>query len=322
MANTRPFTQKRRSDSAFETAIQKVAEFGHDIKQEHWTQGERGFSNVCLNCGRVIGVLNTGDLWGTALNGPCPDQRWHAVSKQTRRESSPGASAGDVAGVEPSKHQTIKGLVLFLGLLAIPFTFIAVLVHLQLLSGLLVIVARIGLAISVILLIVAVFRRANFRLVFFTFGFSICVVLLSHLFMSPKQKAEWQAQEEAAQKIKADRKAQKTIQPVQPQENEAPNQPVSAENTTPVNMTAVFGGLYTQSLRKNGRNVTVYDSDSHTLLVDCTKELDPRTTCYLLYKNFPPAGDARLLRSYGITKVKYVTESGLFSGFAWEKELR
>ena len=140
--------------------------------------------------------------------------------------------------------------------------------------------------------------------------------------MSPKQKAESQAQEEAAQKIKAERKAQKTTQPVQPQENEALNQPASAGNTTPVNMTAVFGGLYTQSLRKNSRDVTVYDGDSHTLLVDCTKELDPRTTCYFLYKNFPPAGDTRLLRSYGITKVKYMTKSGLFSGFAWEKELR
>lgn len=322
MANTRPSTQKRDSDIALDTAMQKGVEFGHDIKQKHWTRGERGFSNACLNCGRVIGVLNTGDLWGTALNGSCPDQRWHAVSKTTRREASPVASSGDVTEVEPSKHQTIKGLVLFLCLLAIPLIVISVLVHFQLLSGFLVILARIGLTISAILLIVAVFRRAGIRPVLLMFGFSICLALLSVWFMSPEQRSDWQAKEKSAQKIKDERKAQKTIQPVQPQENEAPNQSASAENTTPVNMIAVFGGLYTQSLRKNGRDVTVYDGDSHTLLVDCTRELDPRTTCYFLYKNFPPAGDARLLRSYGITKVKYVTASGLFSGFAWEKELR
>jgi hypothetical protein len=248
----------------FEAVMQKMVELGHDVNAEHWTGGERGFSNVCLNCGCEIGVLKSGHLWGAALNAPCPYRRWYAVSNNKNQPSE--TRTKNITDVRRPEDQTVKGMVLFLGLLAILITAVAVLVHFHMLSGFLVVFARIGLAISAILLIVAIFRRAGFKPALLMLGASFAFALLSIVFMSPKQKAEWQAQEEAAQKIKAERKAQKTTLPVQPQENEALNQPASAGNTTPVNMTAVFGGLYTQSLRKNGRDVTVYDGDSHTLL--------------------------------------------------------
>src|SRR5437879_3000380 len=67
------------------------------------------------------------------------------------------------AHLDSTSDLTVKGMVLFLGFLAILITAVAVLVHFHLLSGFLVVFARIGLAISAILLIVAIFRRAGFK---------------------------------------------------------------------------------------------------------------------------------------------------------------
>src|SRR5579863_8049476 len=60
-------------------ATDQMIALGHEINAEHWTPGERGLSNVCLNCGRVVGVTENGELWGTALNGACPDRKYTFV---------------------------------------------------------------------------------------------------------------------------------------------------------------------------------------------------------------------------------------------------
>jgi len=143
----------------FETAMQEMVNLGHDINPEHWTEGERGFSNVCLNCGRVIGVLKTGELWGTALTGPCPDRRFTVC--EHRREPSLEIKAE--AGAPKQGHQEVNGMLIFLGFLAISIGTMVVLMHFQLLSGFLVVLARISVGISLVLLILAIFRRRGFK---------------------------------------------------------------------------------------------------------------------------------------------------------------
>src|SRR5437879_3000378 len=92
----------------FETAMQKMVELGHDVNAEHWTGGERGFSNVCLNCGREKGVLKSGHLWGAALNAPCPHQRWYAVSNNKRQPSETRTKnitdGTEISGPRDSQH--------------------------------------------------------------------------------------------------------------------------------------------------------------------------------------------------------------------------
>lgn len=191
----------------FEAAMRQMVELGHDVNAEHWTRGERGFSNVCLNCGRVIGVLKTGELWGTALSAPCPDRKWYTVSKQNRGKPSQEPSAGRVFIERPQKqitpftevprpkYQTLKRVALLLGVLAIPVVLIAVLVHFQLLSGLMVVLARISLAVCVITLIAAVFVRKGFTLALLSLVLAIVFAFLSHVLMSPQQKAVWNARQ-------------------------------------------------------------------------------------------------------------------------------
>ena len=70
-------------------------------------------------------------------------------------------------------------------------------------------------------------------------------------------------------------------------------------------------------------DVTVMDLDSHTMLFDCTKEFDPRTSCYVLYKTYPKNRDEKqMLRMMGVHSLKYKIKDGFFSGPTWEKEVQ
>jgi len=65
------------------------------------------------------------------------------------------------------------------------------------------------------------------------------------------------------------------------------------------------------------------DLDSHTMLFDCTKEFDPRTSCYVLYKTYPKNRDEKqMLRMMGVHSLKYKIKDGFFSGPTWEKEVQ
>jgi hypothetical protein len=308
----------------FETATHKMVDLGHDINAKYWTSGERGFSNACLNCGRVIGVLKTGDLWGTALNGPCPDQRWYAVS-QNRPELSSRTRAHNVAEAPRAEHQALKGMVIFLGLLAAPIVTIAVLVHFRLLSGFLVIFSRITFEITAILLIVAIFRRAGFKPALLMLLLSMAFAVLSVVVMSPRQRAEWEAKEqEARTKIDADRKAQKdssAVHPAQPQPSIADLAEQRRDEQNQLATAAAYG--YTLVFNAGGSDTKVTGFDD-VLVFDCSKELDPRVACYTLYKGFrAPDRKTRLaLQKYGIHHLKFKTDDGLFHGFDWQLDVQ
>lgn len=211
-------------------------------------------------------------------------------------------------------------------LLIVAALLIATLIHFHLFSGLFLALGRIGLGLSVIMLILALFYHALFKLVGFTFVFSLGLVFLSMAVMSPEQKAEWDLKEnQAQQKREAEKAPEKP--PQQTQQTQTLKQAQAAPSTDGpgpnVNQAALWGALLTQTFHKNGSDVVVYDLDAHTLLFDCTKELDPRTSCYVLYKTFPKNRDeAKVLKMMGIHTFKYKIEDGLLSGFAWEKELR
>jgi len=141
--------------------------------------------------------------------------------------------------------------------------------------------------------------------------------------MSSKQAVEWKTNEqEARQKIESDRTPKKDPSSEQNETVKSMQRRSIADTTPSISGAAVWGSLLTQSYRKQGSDVVVYDLDPHTLLFDCSKELDPRASCYVLYKTYPKnADEEKLLKAMGITNMKYKIENGLLSGFAWEKEL-
>jgi hypothetical protein len=53
----------------FETALEEMLALGHNINPDYWTQGERGFSNLCVNCGRVIGLAGRVRTRGGNIEG-------------------------------------------------------------------------------------------------------------------------------------------------------------------------------------------------------------------------------------------------------------
>jgi hypothetical protein len=104
----------------------------------------------------------------------------------------------------------------------------------------------------------------------------------------------------------------------------ATQQPTSKLEQSPPSQTDVvplFGAAFSQKLQGNGLDVLVV-GDRDTLIFDCTKELDPRTTCFALYLAYPPYGELQALQLMGIRFLKFRTEPGFFSGFTWEKEIQ
>ena len=86
---------------------------------------------------------------------------------------------------------------------------------------------------------------------------------------------------------------------------------------------AMLAQVIEQALLEKGSEVKVHGFDG-VLVFDCTGEPLPRQACYALYRSFPAslAEQERLyLRAANIRKVKYRTESGILSGYAWEKTL-
>jgi hypothetical protein len=145
--------------------------------------------------------------------------------------------------------------------------------------------------------------------------------------MSPRQKADWNAEEaKANQEQEAKRAAERAnaalVQAHQtPAVNVTESKP-SADDPKNFNGAAVWAGLLTQTFRKNGSEVTVIDLDRHTILFDCTRELNPRTSCYVLYKTYPKNRDeGKILKMMGISSLKFKTKDGLFDGATWEKDI-
>lgn len=130
------------------------------------------------------------------------------------------------------------------------------------------------------------------------------------------QREEQQLKEEAERRKRESAAAQqaqtsKQTQPVPPADATAPN----------FDGAGVWAALLTQTFRKQGSDVTV-DGFEHTLIFDCTRELNPRTSCYVLYKTYPKnREEAKLLVEMGIYTLRYKTEDGLLSGFTWTKRL-
>jgi hypothetical protein len=116
--------------------------------------------------------------------------------------------------------------------------------------------------------------------------FAGCIAILP----IPKQKT---AEKQAAQ-------------PIQTQQQTQTSKQVSSADAPKPDFkgAAVLGDLLTQTFRKNGNDVIVYDLDPHTLLFDCSKELNPRESCYLLYKTYPKnRAEAEVLKTmFGVTR--------------------
>jgi Na+-transporting methylmalonyl-CoA/oxaloacetate decarboxylase gamma subunit len=93
--------------------------------------------------------------------------------------------------------------------------------------------------------------------------------------------------------------------------------PATAMPAKAADTSAVLARVLTDELHKQGTDVTVAGFDD-VLVFDCSKALNPRPTCYALYKNFPRNEKERnSLSQFGIKKLKFRTDAGLFSGFAW-----
>ena len=82
-----------------------------------------------------------------------------------------------------------------------------------------------------------------------------------------------------------------------------------------------LAALLNESLQSSKSDVTVIGAGD-TLIIDCTKTLDPRSVCYQLYKEFPNStNEVEMLRAFGIKTLKFDIAKGVFSGYEWEKAI-
>lgn len=98
------------------------------------------------------------------------------------------------------------------------------------------------------------------------------------------------------------------------------NPPVIPQAKTIKDNVALLAAVMTYQLQQRGSDVTVLGFDD-TLIFDCSKALDPRTICYVLYKTWPKSQDVKAYRGLGVRILKFQTEAGLFSGYAWTKPI-
>jgi hypothetical protein len=85
-------------------------------------------------------------------------------------------------------------------------------------------------------------------------------------------------------------------------------------------MVELLGVALTRDSNNKGYDVAVI-GHGDTLIFDCTKALDPRTACYILYKGYPTKGDLILLQMAGVHTLYFKTERGIFSTFTWDKSI-
>jgi hypothetical protein len=72
----------RNAASLLETVNKALQELGHTVSPQRWQQHDRGYRNQCLTCGLAVSfALGTGEMWGSALQGTCP-QTERAVRKR------------------------------------------------------------------------------------------------------------------------------------------------------------------------------------------------------------------------------------------------
>jgi hypothetical protein len=317
-----------------EIATNQIVSLGHEINPEHWTPGEGGLSNVCLNCGLVIGVTKNGDLWGTALNGPCPDRRYQpfapqrpaqrrAIQQQStlREQSLPQNDLKEPQVLLKSKARpgsdSLKGFAIVVGTLAV------LLVSARLSHSL----AALMTLLSAVTCGVALFCTfATRRALLVALPAFICFIVFIHFFNSnvpPQRKAE----SETTQLLQKAREAQSNPPSPIPATHDVSSaqQAPPAQQGLPITRAdnvALLGAALTQQLKKDGSDVVIV-GDRDTLIFDCTKALDPRSTCYVLYKTYPSNKDElKVLQLMGVRKLKFKTEKGIFSGFTWEKDIQ
>jgi hypothetical protein len=64
---------------------QRLLQLGHTISPQRWQQhGEHSYRNHCLTCNLSVSFTSaTGEIWGSAVEGPCPQTERFAVRRRT-----------------------------------------------------------------------------------------------------------------------------------------------------------------------------------------------------------------------------------------------
>jgi len=122
-----------------------------------------------------------------------------------------------------------------------------------------------------------------------------------------QQRKDADAREEAEKKQELERQRQAATQAEQ-------------RSKEPDNAALIAAALNDQ-FQQRGADIKVYGFDN-VLVFDCTKALDPRSACYVLYKGYPQSDELKILRVMGVRKIHYQTQGGVFSGYAWTKDIQ
>ena len=81
-----------------------------------------------------------------------------------------------------------------------------------------------------------------------------------------------------------------------------------------------LAAVLTQQFKDDGSDVTVVAAGD-LLLFDCSAELHPRESCWLLYKQPLDGTTAEVYRKVGIRKLEFKTKSGVWADPDWKREL-
>jgi hypothetical protein len=135
--------------------------------------------------------------------------------------------------------------------------------------------------------------------------------------LPPEQRAdlaaERQRRAEAVRRGEEERKQEQIQKQEQLSRQQQTAQSLDAAQT--------IAALMTNELHEKGSDVKVTGLRD-ILMFDCTEALDPRTTCYLLYKRYPQnKSEWKLLRTMGIRTLLFQADTGLFKGPTWSKDL-
>lgn len=158
-------------------------------------------------------------------------------------------------------------------------------------------------------------RKRGVAIVFGSVVAFVVLAVVDSAMQSPEEKARFQAaRQQAAEEKAAEVKAAAQKQKAQSAEvSQVKKQDQSA---------SLIAASMTQQFRQQGSDVTVNGFDD-VLVFDCTKALDPRTACYMIYKQYPSnEGELKVLQLMGIRKLKFQTDGGVFSGYAWTKRIQ
>ena len=73
----------QQSSKTWEAVNKRLWNLGHSLNPKDWRHGERGYSNICRDCGLSVSFTTANhETWGNALIVPCSERAQRTSGKR------------------------------------------------------------------------------------------------------------------------------------------------------------------------------------------------------------------------------------------------